>query len=64
MPAEDQPVTVRRAHEKQHWQRQPRVVRDATNAWRASSGAAGGPPVKAPIIRLLLGQIMPRHLAA
>src|SRR5258706_15937792 len=36
------------------------LVREATNAWRASSGAAGGPPVIAPIIRLLFGQMMPQ----
>src|SRR5438105_15434422 len=36
------------------------LVREAMNAWRASSGAAGGPPCRAPIIRLLLGQMMPQ----
>src|SRR5438093_1479600 len=35
-------------------------VREAMNAWRASSGAAGGPPCSAPIIRLLFGQIIPQ----
>src|SRR6266550_6676216 len=36
------------------------LVREAMKAWRASSGAAGGPPCRAPIIRLLLGQMMPQ----
>src|SRR6266849_3557994 len=39
------------------------LVREATKAWRASSGAAGGPPCNAAIIRLLLGQIMPQTLS-
>src|SRR5947207_6140261 len=40
------------------------LAREATKACRASSGAAGGPPVNAPIIRLLLGQMMPQTLSS
>src|SRR5882672_2275829 len=36
------------------------LVREATKAWRASVGSAGGPPCSAPMIRLLAGQIMPQ----
>src|SRR5207245_6335122 len=39
------------------------LVREAMKAWRASSGAAGGPPCKPPIIRLLAGQMMPQTLS-
>jgi len=39
-------------------------VREAINAWRASSGAGGGPTVKAPIIRLLFGQMIPQTLSS
>ena len=35
-------------------------VREAMNAWRASSGGAAGPvPAVAAMIRLLLGQMIP-----
>jgi len=41
------------------------LVREATNAWRASSGGAAGPePVKPAIMRLLLGQMMPQTLSS
>ena len=38
-------------------------VREAMKACRASSGAGGGPPWSAPIIRLLAGQIIPQTLS-
>src|SRR5213080_1596411 len=40
------------------------LVREAMKAWRASSGAAGGPPVKAAIIRLFAGQMMPQTFSS
>src|SRR5437016_12302506 len=36
------------------------LVREAMKAWRASSGAAGGPPWSAPMSRLFAGQIIPQ----
>src|ERR1043166_2885150 len=40
------------------------LVREAMNAWRASSGAAGGPPVSAAMPRLLFGQIIPQTFSS
>src|SRR5258707_131046 len=39
-------------------------VREAMNACRASSGAAGGPPCKAPMRRLFAGQIIPQTFSS
>src|SRR5438876_1721275 len=39
------------------------LVREAIKAWRASVGSAGGPPCKAPMIRLFAGQMMPQTLS-
>src|SRR2546423_1793621 len=39
------------------------LVREAIKAWRASAGSAGGPPCRAPVIRLLAGQMMPQTLS-
>src|SRR6267143_594600 len=37
------------------------LVREAINAWRASSGGAAGPaPVSAAMMRLLFGQMIPQ----
>src|ERR1044071_9611406 len=39
------------------------LVRDAIKACWASSGAAGGPPCSAAMLRLLAGQIIPQTLS-
>ena len=39
-------------------------VREAMNACRANAASAGGPPCRAPIIRLFAGQMIPQTLSS